>query len=87
MELEEAANKRFFVTAGYFSNKEIAEVIEKNFPELWQGLPGPQTKGGDYPKEGVYEYDNSRAVNILGLKWRSLESSIADTVKSLQAIE
>jgi len=32
IEKEEAANKRFFITAGYFSNKEIAQVIEKHYP-------------------------------------------------------
>jgi hypothetical protein len=33
MEIEEAANKRFFITAGYFNNQQVAEVIRKNYPE------------------------------------------------------
>lgn len=86
IEREAAANKRFFVTAGYFSNKEIAQVIEKRYPQYKDALPTASTPGGDYPSEGVYKYDNKRTSEVLGIKWRSLEESIADTVKSLQAV-
>jgi nucleoside-diphosphate-sugar epimerase len=86
MELPAAADKRFFVTAGYFSNKEICEIIRKNFPEYHNVLPTPETKGGDYPAGGVYKYDNSRAIKVLGLKFRILEESVVDTVKSLQKV-
>ncbi|TVY48147.1 Ketoreductase [Lachnellula occidentalis] len=86
IELPEAANKRFFITAGYFSNKEICEIIRKNFPAFEKELPAKDVKGGDYPKEGVYKYDNSRTVNVLGIKFRSLEESVVDLVKSLQAV-
>jgi nucleoside-diphosphate-sugar epimerase len=86
MELPDAADKRFFVTAGYFSNKEICEIIRKHFPEYKDELPKPEIKCGDYPEGGVYKYDNSRVMKVLGLKFRTLEESIVDTVKSLQAI-
>jgi len=86
METPAAAGKRFFIVAGYFSNKEIAEIIRKNFPEYHDQLPTPETKGGDYPEGGVYKFDNSRAEKILGLKWTTLEESIIDTVKSLKAV-
>ena len=45
-EKSEAANKRFFVTAGYFSNKEITQIIKKNFPQ-YKDLPSDSTPGGD----------------------------------------
>jgi nucleoside-diphosphate-sugar epimerase len=86
IEKEEAANKRFFITAGYFSNKEIAQIVEKNFPQYKDGLPTASTPGGDYPEEGVYKYNNKRGLEVLGLKYTSLEESIKDTVKSLQAV-
>lgn len=86
MELLEAQGKRFFVTAGYFSNKEIAEIIRKNFPEFEKELPGKDVKGGDYPEGGIYKFDNSRTKDVLGIKFRSLEESIVDTVKSLKAV-
>ncbi|KAI9757287.1 MAG: hypothetical protein M4579_003498 [Chaenotheca gracillima] len=86
MEKPEAAGKRFFITTGYFSNKEIAAAIRKNYPALKDQLPTESTPGGDYPPGGVYKYDNSQTVKVLGIKFRSLEESITDTVKSLQAV-
>ena len=85
-ELPEAANKRFFVTAGYFSNEEIADIIRENFPELKNELPAKGTKGGGYPDDGIYKYDNSRSREELGIKYRSLKESIVDAVKSLQEV-
>jgi len=86
-EKPEAANKRFFTTAGYFSNKEICQIIRKNFPEF-KDLPGDSTPGGDYPEgtpdKGLYKYDNKRSIEILGLKYKTLEESIVDCVKSFQ---
>ena len=84
-ELPEAANKRFFITAGYFSNKEIAEIVRETFPDLESKLPGKDTKGGEMPTE-IYGYDNKRTVEVLGIRFKSLKESIVDTVKSLQAV-
>lgn len=84
MEIEEAANKRFFVTAGYFSNRQIAKVIRDNFPELRDQLPGEGTPGGDLPEGGMLGYDNSQAVDLLGLTFRPLETCIIDSAKSIQ---
>lgn len=87
MEKPEAANKRFFVTAGYFSNKEMCQIIKKNFPEL-KDLPSDTTPGGDYPEgapgKGLYGYNNKRSIDILGLNYKTFEQSIVDTVKSFQ---
>lgn len=84
IELPEAAGKRFFVTAGYMSNKDIADCIRENFPELKSQLP-PEDSQSDMPKD-VFKYDNSRSVEVLGLKYRSLNDCVKDTVKSLQAV-
>ena len=35
---------------------------------------------------GIYNYDNSRSIQVLGIKYRSLEESIVDTVESLQSV-
>jgi nucleoside-diphosphate-sugar epimerase len=84
MELPEAAGKRFFVTAGYMTNRDIADCMRKNFPELSSQLP-PEDCESDLPKD-VFGYDNSRSLGILGLKYRSLEDCVRETVKSLQAV-
>ncbi|KAK4964035.1 Glycine-rich RNA-binding protein 2, mitochondrial [Elasticomyces elasticus] len=86
MEVDGAANKRFFITAGYFSNKEIATIIKKNFPEYADKCPSDSTPGGDYPKDGIYKYNNKQTREVLGIKFTSLEQSIVDTVKSLKAV-
>lgn len=86
IEKDEAANKRFFITAGYFSNREIADIIAKSFPQYKDALPSSSTPGGDYPQEGVYKFDNSQTTKLLGIKFRGLDESIVDTVKSLQAV-
>src|SRR5262245_142307 len=87
-EKPDAANKRFFTVAGHFTNREIAEVIKKHFPQ-YQNLPSSSTPGGDYPEEGkekgLYSYTNKRSIDVLGLKYKSFEESIVDTVKSFQA--
>ena len=87
-EKPDAANQRFFTTAGYFSNREICNIIKKNFPQF-KDLPSESTPGGGYPKgtsdEGLYGYNNERSIEILGLKYRTLEESIIDSIKSFQA--
>jgi nucleoside-diphosphate-sugar epimerase len=84
MELPEAAGKRFFVTAGYMTNKDIVDCMRRAFPELSSELP-PEDVESDLPKD-AFRYDNSRSVGILGLKYRSLKDCVTDTVKSLQAV-
>jgi nucleoside-diphosphate-sugar epimerase len=90
IEIPEAAYKRFFVTAGYYSNKEIADIIRRNFPEYADRLPASDPNGpGGYPggtTDSLLKYDNSRTIDILGIKFRTLEESIVDLVKSLQAV-
>ncbi|KAF2191103.1 NADPH-dependent methylglyoxal reductase-like protein GRE2 [Zopfia rhizophila CBS 207.26] len=87
-EKSDAANKRFFTLAGYFSNKEITQIIRKHFPQ-YKVLPTNSTPGGDYPEGGVdalYKFNNKRSIDILGLKYRTLEETVVDSIKSFQAV-
>jgi nucleoside-diphosphate-sugar epimerase len=88
-EKPEAASKRFFTVAGFFSNKIVAEIIKKNFPQYKNALPNESTPGGDYPEggieKGLYSFNNKRSIEVLGLKYNTLEQSIVDTVKSFHA--
>jgi len=90
-EKPEAAGKRFFVLAGYFSNKQIVDIVREHFPELRKNLPeGDAAKEGDFPEGGpekVMRFDNSRVREVLGVNFRNFEECIVDTVKSLQAVE
>ncbi|KAJ5986027.1 methylglyoxal reductase (NADPH-dependent) gre2 [Penicillium canescens] len=87
MEVLGTVNQRFLLTAGYFSNKEICEVIRGSFPDYRPQLPDQNTGGGGYPNEGLYGFDNSQATKKLGLTYRTLSASITDTVMSLQKLQ
>jgi nucleoside-diphosphate-sugar epimerase len=88
-EKPEASNKRFLTAAGHFSNREIADTVGKNFPGYKDKVPSSSTPGGDYPEggreKGVYSANNKRSIDVLGLKYKSFEGCIVDSVKSFQA--
>jgi nucleoside-diphosphate-sugar epimerase len=83
IEVPEAAGKRFFITAGHFSNKDLADTIIEAFPDLAKELPAKPES--DLPAD-VFNYNNSRSKDILGLTYRPLKQCTIDTVKSLQAV-
>lgn len=83
-EVQGAANKRFFNTAGYFTNKQMRDVIAEKFPEYKDKLPTKVAEGGDFPEGGVYKYNNSQSREILGLEYNSLENCLVDTIKSFK---
>lgn len=81
IEKPEAANQRFFMAAQIASEKELREIMEKNFPEIRGNLKDEVTTA--VPAYGI---DNSKSINVLGIKYRPLEETIVDTVKSLKAL-
>lgn len=81
-----AANRRYIVAAGRFSNGEIVGIIRGSFPKLEKSLPVRDAPGGVYPEEGLYDVDASRVVKELKVSWTGLEVSIVDTVNSLQRL-
>ena len=84
IEVPEAGGQRFFVTAGYFSNKEIVDIVRETRPELESKLP-PADSENDFPKN-IYEIDNSRSKEVLGLKYKPLKETVSDTIASLVAV-
>jgi nucleoside-diphosphate-sugar epimerase len=90
----EAGGKRFYIVAGYFSNKRLADVIRSaaaaaRFPGgpggLEDKLPSPEVAGeDDFPGEDdIYGFDNLRSREVLGIEYRGLEESVVDTVRSI----
>lgn len=43
-EVPEAGGKRVFITAGYHSNREIADAIKEAYPDLADQIPGDDVK-------------------------------------------
>ena len=84
LEIPEAAGQRFFTTTGEFTNREIVDIVRRNFPELADKLPGSEVPGGDLPAER-YKSENTKSREVLKMDWISLEKSITDTIKTLLA--
>jgi nucleoside-diphosphate-sugar epimerase len=88
-ESEEIIGQRVFSTQGYYSNKEIVEIVRKHYPEYEDRLPNKDIKGGDFPEgglDGYFKVDNSRSKKLLGKDFISFEQSIVDLVKTLKAL-
>jgi nucleoside-diphosphate-sugar epimerase len=86
LEVPEAGGKRLFTTAGRYCNREILDIIKKNFPEYKDQLPGEEVKGGEMPPaDKRYGFENSETERVLGIEWIGLEQSVVDTVKSLKS--
>ncbi|KAE8351769.1 NAD(P)-binding protein [Aspergillus coremiiformis] len=81
IEVPEAGGNRFFLVAGLYSNKDIADIIRETYPQLEDKLP-PKDSSSDMPAD-VYGFDNKKSIEVLGIKYRSLRESVSDTVKSL----
>ncbi|KAJ5502410.1 NAD-dependent epimerase/dehydratase [Penicillium fimorum] len=84
IEVPEAGGERFFVTAGFFSNKEIADIIRETHPQLESKLP-PADSPNDFP-ENIFGIDNNKSQRVLGLNYRPLKQTVSDTVDSLLAV-
>lgn len=87
LEIPEAGGRRLFTVGGLFSNREVADVVYKNFPDRREAVPGPEVSGGEAPPaEKLFRVDSSATNKILGIKWISLEKSITDLVGSLKGV-
>lgn len=85
MERPDAGGRRLLPVSHQFSNRQIADAVWKNFPELRDRLPGPEVPGGEMaPPDKIYKIDNTETVNFLGIEWRKLEDTITDIVNSLK---
>ena len=84
--MEEAGGRRLLPTAGYFSNREIVEVVRRGFPEYSEMLPDEGREiGGSLPAEDKrFKYDNGETTGLLGIEWAGLEKSFGDAVRSLK---
>ena len=86
LEIPEAGGRRLFTVTGTYSNRELAAIIRKKFPDRADRLPTEAVKGGEFPPENeLYKVDNSATRKLLNLEWIPLEKSITDTAKTLVA--
>lgn len=84
IEVDEAGGERFFITAGFFSNKEAVDIARKSHPELESKLPPSDAPSDSSP--ATFGYDNSKSQKVLGLEYRPFEQTVKDTIDSLLTI-
>lgn len=75
------SNKRVFFTAGKAADREIADAIRDEFPEYKELI---SAKGGALG-EG-FDFDNTRAKELLGHPFITIKQSTIDLVKSLKPL-
>ncbi|KIW18321.1 hypothetical protein PV08_02609 [Exophiala spinifera] len=81
IEKPEASGQRIFMAAGMGLEREMGDIIKRSFPQLAKNVRDDLV--GDMPP---YSINNSKAKEILGISYRSLDETVVDTVKSLQAL-
>ena len=84
IEVPAAGRQRFFVVAGHFSNKRIADIIRESHPEMASKLP-PEDAADDMPAD-VYGFDNKKSREVLGLEYRDLKTCVDDAVQSMMEV-
>lgn len=83
LEVPEAGGKRFFLIAGHHTNKRIAKIVAEMGPEFREKLPADLDAEVDDTSGHTYTFNNKRSIEVLGVQYTSLPTSIQDTVKSL----
>lgn len=85
LEKPELGGRRLFTTAGFYSNRQILDVVRKEFPELADRLPAEDVPGGELPPaDELFKLDNAETTKATGIQWTPLEKTITDTVKSIK---
>ncbi|KAI2615412.1 ketoreductase [Hypoxylon sp. NC1633] len=85
MTVPAAGGNRFYIVGGYFSNKRIADVVRKLYPELAARMP-PEDAPDDFPDD-VFGFDNGRSRTVLGMEYIGLETCVRDTVRSILELD
>lgn len=85
-EKQEAGNQRILVTGpGNWSFQKAANIL-RGIPEIRHLVP-EGNPDEEFPKSGVHQSDVSKSVRLLGIEYRSFETSLVDTAKNLLAVE
>jgi nucleoside-diphosphate-sugar epimerase len=85
-DVPEASNQRFFVSKGYFQYQQFVDALREHIPEIRDRVPVGNPKTGVVHSD-VYNVNVSKSEKVLGLKYHSLEETIADGARSLLELE
>lgn len=83
-----AANQRYIISQGNYSPQMIVDYVWKHYPERAAAKAvNKQTPGKYYPDEGVYSVDTSKSVKELGIKYKTFDEMLKDTLKRFEELE
>jgi nucleoside-diphosphate-sugar epimerase len=85
MEIPEAGGRRLFTTAGWFTNRAIADAVRAKLPDFEDRLPGSDAQGGG-AQSPVFKYNNDETVKLLGIDWIPLEKSVTELAVQLKGL-
>ncbi|KAL3496159.1 hypothetical protein BJX62DRAFT_251714 [Aspergillus germanicus] len=85
LECEQAANRRFIVTAGSMCNAQIASIVRDCLPEMRGLVPDSIELTSDLPSD-LYGIDTAASREVLGLSYRSLPDCIVDNLRAFQDV-
>jgi nucleoside-diphosphate-sugar epimerase len=79
----ETNGERFVVIAKNYALQEVVDILRKHYPErkdiIVEGTPG------QYPKFTQF-IDGSKATRILGIEYKSLETSLVELIDSVKQL-
>jgi nucleoside-diphosphate-sugar epimerase len=84
IERPEAGGRRFLMVGGYWTNKDLVDVIREHFPTLRSNLPS--NVQSDIPKD-VFSFDNRPSKEILGIQYHPFERCVVETVVALLRVD
>lgn len=82
-----ASNKRFLIGKSDGQAQAIADILRASFPEQLAERTPRGKPGTNCLPEGRYDIDTSRAREVLGMNYRTLEETVVDGVAQLLEIE
>ncbi|OCL12100.1 NAD(P)-binding protein [Glonium stellatum] len=86
LQVPEAANTRFLVTAGLVSSQQIADIVRAEVPELQARTP-KGTPGVKGLPDAAFTADASPVQKVLGVTFRPMKETFSDLAKQLVGIE
>jgi len=66
-EMKEGMAERFVTSGGYIDYRLVCEIVKKISCDWWR-----KGKAGQFPLD-VYRLDNRKSIQVLGVRYRSLE--------------
>nr|CDP26488.1 Putative oxidoreductase [Podospora anserina S mat+] len=84
-----APGQRYYTVGGFFSNYQIARIVDEEFKGVLGDDVLPDLKGqaDDFEEDKHWKFDVSRSEKELGIRYRGLRESVRDAVVSMLEFE